>query len=79
MHLELRFARFLLNLWCCKCNVFNRLVCYAVSGSDDSIPTPVVLIDQDSDANATVVEVSFGDRLGALLDTVCNLFGSYCK
>lgn len=41
-----------------------------MSGSDDSIPTPVVLIDQDSDANATVVEVSFGDRLGALLDTM---------
>lgn len=48
----------------------NRLVCYAVSKADDSIPTPVVLIDQDSDVSATVVEVSFGDRLGALLDTM---------
>eukprot|EP00250_Pteridium_aquilinum_P010180 c1919_g1_i1 orf=99-956(+) len=47
-----------------------RLVCYAMSESDDSVPIPIVLIDQDSDANATVVEVSFGDRLGALLDTM---------
>lgn len=33
-------------------------------------PKPIVLIDQDSDADATIVEISFGDRLGALLDTV---------
>lgn len=33
-------------------------------------PMPIVLIDQDSDPNATIVEVSFGDRLGALIDTV---------
>jgi hypothetical protein len=31
---------------------------------------PVVLIDQDSDPDATIVQLSFGDRLGALLDTV---------
>lgn len=36
----------------------------------DSIPTPKVIIDQDSDPNATVVEVTFGNRLGALLDTM---------
>ncbi|KAG5523177.1 hypothetical protein RHGRI_035108 [Rhododendron griersonianum] len=36
----------------------------------DSIPTPKVIIDQDSDPNATVVEITFGNRLGALLDTV---------
>ncbi|CAN6452513.1 unnamed protein product [Victoria cruziana] len=36
----------------------------------DSVPTPVVLIDQDSDSSATIVEVSFGDRLGNLLDTM---------
>ena len=36
----------------------------------DSVPMPIVLIDQDSDSNATIVEVSFGDRLGALIDTV---------
>lgn len=38
--------------------------------SDDAIPQPVVLIDQDSDRDATIVQLSFGDRLGALLDTV---------
>ncbi|KAI5074266.1 hypothetical protein GOP47_0010227 [Adiantum capillus-veneris] len=48
----------------------TRLVCYATSESQDPAPIPIVLIDQDSDVNATVVEVSFGDRLGALLDTM---------
>lgn len=28
------------------------------------------MIDQDSDSDATIVQVSFGDRLGALLDTM---------
>ena len=36
----------------------------------DTVPTPKVIIDQDSDPDATVVEITFGDRLGALLDTV---------
>lgn len=36
----------------------------------DEVPVPKVIIDQDSDLDATVVEVTFGDRLGALLDTV---------
>lgn len=36
----------------------------------DYVPTPVVLIDQDSDSSATIVQLSFGDRLGALVDTV---------
>lgn len=31
---------------------------------------PVVMIDQDSDSDATIVQLSFGDRLGALIDTV---------
>lgn len=39
----------------------------------DAVPTPKVIIDQDSDPNATVVEVTFGDRLGALLDTMNSL------
>ncbi|KAK7325302.1 hypothetical protein VNO77_29462 [Canavalia gladiata] len=39
-------------------------------GEADTIPTPVVIIDQDSDPDATVVEITFGDRLGALLDTM---------
>ncbi|XP_039141416.1 ACT domain-containing protein DS12, chloroplastic-like isoform X2 [Dioscorea cayenensis subsp. rotundata] len=36
----------------------------------DVIPTPKVIIDQDSDPEATIVEVTFGDRLGPLLDTM---------
>lgn len=39
-------------------------------GETDVIPTPKVIIDQDSDPDATVVEITFGDRLGALLDTM---------
>ncbi|KAE8706468.1 ACT domain-containing protein DS12 [Hibiscus syriacus] len=37
---------------------------------DDCIPMPIVSIDQDSDPEATVVQLSFGDRLGALIDTM---------
>jgi hypothetical protein len=37
---------------------------------DVVIPTPIVVINQESDPDATVVDLSFGDRLGALLDTV---------
>lgn len=40
------------------------------SQDTDVIPTPSVIIDQDSDQDATIVEITFGDRLGALLDTV---------
>ncbi|GMG99479.1 hypothetical protein Nepgr_001319 [Nepenthes gracilis] len=36
----------------------------------DGVPIPVVLIDQDSEPDATIVQVSFGDRLGALIDTM---------
>ncbi|KAK7262004.1 hypothetical protein RIF29_28332 [Crotalaria pallida] len=39
-------------------------------GETDTIPTPIVIIDQDSDPDATIVEITFGDRLGALLDTM---------
>ncbi|KAK7389480.1 hypothetical protein VNO78_24568 [Psophocarpus tetragonolobus] len=39
-------------------------------GETDTIPIPIVIIDQDSDPEATVVEITFGDRLGALLDTM---------
>ena len=42
----------------------------ASQSESDAVPTPVVIIDQDSDPDATVVEITFGDRLGALLDTV---------
>ncbi|KAI3990562.1 hypothetical protein MKX01_022862 [Papaver californicum] len=43
------------------------------SSETDTVPTPKVIIDQDSDPNATVVEITFGDRLGALLDTMNSL------
>ncbi|XP_010476822.1 PREDICTED: ACT domain-containing protein ACR11 isoform X2 [Camelina sativa] len=43
------------------------------AADSDKVPTPVVIIDQDSDPDATVVEVTFGDRLGALLDTMSAL------
>jgi UTP:GlnB (protein PII) uridylyltransferase len=36
-------------------------------------PVPIVIIDNKSDAFATVVEVSFGNYLGELLDTVAAL------
>eukprot|EP00475_Leptophrys_vorax_P020819 TRINITY_DN28569_c0_g1_i1.p1 TRINITY_DN28569_c0_g1~~TRINITY_DN28569_c0_g1_i1.p1 ORF type:complete len:288 (+),score=16.47 TRINITY_DN28569_c0_g1_i1:104-967(+) len=46
----------------------------AVAGGDDGeVPTPVVHIDQHTEADATVVELQFGDRLGALLDTMAAL------
>ncbi|KAL8456876.1 hypothetical protein ACS0TY_034104 [Phlomoides rotata] len=43
------------------------------SQETDVIPTPSVMIDQDSDPDATIVEITFGDRLGALLDTMSAL------
>ncbi|KAF8403278.1 hypothetical protein HHK36_011380 [Tetracentron sinense] len=39
----------------------------------DYVPMPIVLIDQDSDSDATIVQLSFGDRLGALMDTMKSL------
>ncbi|XP_020109630.1 ACT domain-containing protein DS12, chloroplastic-like [Ananas comosus] len=40
------------------------------SNVTDTVPTPKVIIDQDSDPDATIVEITFGDRLGSLLDTM---------
>lgn len=50
----------------------RRVVVVAAAMATDSATDskPIVLIDQDSDADATIVEISFGDRLGALLDTI---------
>ncbi|WOK97314.1 ACT domain-containing protein ACR12 isoform X2 [Canna indica] len=45
----------------------------SASEEDDLLPTPILLIDQDSDPDATIVWLSFGDRLGALLDTTQSL------
>ncbi|XP_040995231.1 ACT domain-containing protein ACR11-like isoform X3 [Juglans microcarpa x Juglans regia] len=42
----------------------------ASQSESDTVPTPVVIIDQDTDPSATIVEITFGDRLGALLDTM---------
>ncbi|KAL2557905.1 ACT domain-containing protein ACR12 [Forsythia ovata] len=58
----------------------NTMLCASVDGLDSSsislseqeadVPMPIVLIDQDSDPDATIVQLSFGDRLGALIDTM---------
>lgn len=37
---------------------------------DDFVPMPMVLKDQDADPEATIVQISFGDRLRVLIDTV---------
>ncbi|KAG2577737.1 ACT domain-containing protein DS12, chloroplastic-like isoform X1 [Panicum virgatum] len=39
----------------------------------DTDPIPKVIIDQDSDPDATIVEVTLGDRLGDLVDTMSAL------
>ncbi|KAL5230017.1 hypothetical protein ABZP36_028793 [Zizania latifolia] len=40
------------------------------SSNTDTVPTPKVILDQDSDPDATIVEITLGDRLGDLLDTM---------
>ncbi|KAL4395697.1 hypothetical protein AHAS_Ahas01G0017800 [Arachis hypogaea] len=37
----------------------------------------IAMIDQDSDTEVTIVQLSFGDRLGALIDMVTWLFEIY--
>ncbi|CAD6268441.1 unnamed protein product [Miscanthus lutarioriparius] len=55
---------------CCQSiNSANALGASSTT-SDEAVPVPVVQIDQDSDRDATIVQLSFGDRLGALLDTM---------
>jgi len=50
------------------------MLCRAVASEQangtSAVPEPVVKIDNQSDAFATIVTVEFGDRLGELLDTV---------
>ncbi|OEL31776.1 ACT domain-containing protein ACR12 [Dichanthelium oligosanthes] len=68
------------NIYFFFCYHVTRICCQSVnsanvlgassSASDESVPVPVVMIDQDSDRDATIVQLSFGDRLGALLDTM---------
>ncbi|KAF8046110.1 hypothetical protein N665_4027s0002 [Sinapis alba] len=43
---------------------------YEEEEEEDLVPKPMVLIDQDADPEATIVQLSFGDRLGALIDTM---------
>ena len=42
----------------------------AAAAQPEVKPTPVVTIDNLSDPLATIVEISYGDLLGELLDTV---------
>ncbi|XP_061996428.1 ACT domain-containing protein ACR12 [Rosa rugosa] len=62
-----------LNVVCASTNGVNAVGSSSPQKSDqdaDYIPMPVVMIDQDSDSDATIVQLSFGDRLGALIDTI---------
>ncbi|OMO73841.1 hypothetical protein COLO4_26829 [Corchorus olitorius] len=51
-------------------NGANSVGSASLKSEQDADPMPVVLIDQDSDPVATIVQLSFGDRLGALIDTM---------
>ncbi|CAN6339675.1 unnamed protein product [Urochloa humidicola] len=55
---------------CCQSINSANVLGASSTASDESVPVPVVMIDQDSDRDATIVQLSFGDRLGALLDTM---------
>ncbi|TVU50905.1 hypothetical protein EJB05_02302 [Eragrostis curvula] len=55
---------------CCQSINSADVVGASSATSDDGVPVPVVMIDQESDRDATIVQLSFGDRLGALLDTM---------
>ncbi|KAL6641880.1 hypothetical protein ACP70R_020061 [Stipagrostis hirtigluma subsp. patula] len=54
---------------CCQSINSANVLGASSTTSDEAVPVPVVQIDQDSDRDATIVQLSFGDRLGALLDT----------
>ncbi|KAK3139346.1 hypothetical protein QOZ80_5AG0381880 [Eleusine coracana subsp. coracana] len=54
----------------CQCINSADVLGASSATSDGGVPVPVVMIDQDSDRDATIVQLSFGDRLGALLDTM---------
>ncbi|KAL6905621.1 hypothetical protein ACP4OV_003222 [Aristida adscensionis] len=55
---------------CCQSINSANVLGASSTTSDEAVPVPVVQIDQDSDRDATIVQLSFGDRLGALLDTM---------
>lgn len=54
-------------------NVFKFL--QESAGEPAVLPTPFINLDQDQKEDVTVVELKFGDRLGALLDTVSHVPG----
>ncbi|KAG2623033.1 hypothetical protein PVAP13_3KG030400 [Panicum virgatum] len=55
---------------CCQSINSANVLGASSSEADEAVPVPVVMIDQDSDRDSTIVQLSFGDRLGALLDTM---------
>ncbi|KAL6129614.1 hypothetical protein ACLB2K_072964 [Fragaria x ananassa] len=61
-----------LNVACASSNGVNAVGSSSPKSDQDAdyVPMPVVMIDQDSDSDATIVQLSFGDRLGALIDTI---------
>ncbi|ONM62452.1 ACT domain-containing protein ACR12 [Zea mays] len=72
-HLRFRAARPLprpARRICCQSINSANVLGVSSTTSDEAVPVPVVQIDQDSDRDATIVQLSFGDRLGALLDTM---------
>ncbi|KAK6929067.1 hypothetical protein RJ641_005272 [Dillenia turbinata] len=60
------------NIYCASPDVADSLESATLKPNldDDYVPMPIVIIDQDSDIDSTIVKLSFGDRLGALLDTM---------
>nr|XP_011470801.1 PREDICTED: ACT domain-containing protein ACR12-like isoform X2 [Fragaria vesca subsp. vesca] len=61
-----------LNVACASSNGVNAVGSSSPKSDQDAdyVPMAVVMIDQDSDSDATIVQLSFGDRLGALIDTI---------
>ncbi|GAB4855165.1 ACT domain-containing protein acr12 [Ancistrocladus abbreviatus] len=53
-----------------ECISLNKHLTMMTGLDADDVPMPVVLIDQDSEPDTTIVQLSFGDRLGALIDTM---------
>ncbi|XP_022990427.1 ACT domain-containing protein ACR12-like [Cucurbita maxima] len=58
------------NILSASTNRLNAVSPTSLLFDQENVPMPIVHIDQDSDPSATIVEVSFGDRLGALIDTM---------
>ena len=50
--------------------VFRAAAQESANGATEGVPEPVVKIDNQSDAFATIVSLEYGDLLGELVDTV---------